>query len=477
MTALELLAGLTMPSGKAWGTVAAQVQRSDACAVLSERGPRRHWIGRPRGYSKTEDLAALTTVALLELLEPGREAYCAARDRDQARILVDRVRGFVRRSGLEGAFEHLGPYVIVSQSGARLEALSCDVGSAWGLSPAWCVIDELCQWPETPAARDLFDAITSGLPKVAGSRLAIITTAGSPGHWSRDVFSRAEREPSWHVSMTHTPAPWMDRDEIDEARRNLPASSFARLFANHWAQGEDRLFNAADLDACFVLEGPLDYDSSRTYAVGVDLALRNDRAAVVTGHVDGHEVSAPLVVDQLDVFAPSKGRDIDLERVEQLVEARSHQYHAPVVFDPAQAWQMMQRLTRRAVRVHEHVFSAASNSRRTLLLLQLVREQQLRLPEDRDLRDEMLNLRIREVSPGQFRYDHDAARHDDRVTALSLVVDHLCSRISAPAEVYLPSGRLPRVIDSSAARSLQFGAGPSGVMRVGSIQERIGGRH
>ena len=143
--------------------------------------------------------------------------------------------------------------------------------------------------------RELWEAVVSGLPKTKDSRLAIITTAGSPGHWSRQVFDRAQREPRWHVSMTHTLAPWIDPVEVEEARRALPASAFARLWENRWAQSEDRLFTAEDVEAAVVLPGPLDYERGRRYAIGVDLALRNDRAAVCVGHVDGDVVRVDAV--------------------------------------------------------------------------------------------------------------------------------------------------------------------------------------
>lgn len=472
--AFELLCGLVMPDGRSWGEIATPVQRRDARAVLSAKGPRRHWIGRARGYSKTEDLAALTVVAMLALLDPGAEAYCVARDRDQARILVDRVRGFIRRSGLEGAFESIGAYVITTRSGVRLEALSADVGSAWGLSPAWCVIDELCQHPETQAAKDLFDAVVTSLPKIAGSRLAIITTSGSPGHWSRQVFERAERERSWRVSMTTGPCPWMNRDEIEEARRSLPPSAFARLFRNEWAQGEDRLFDPVDVDACVVLDGPLPAVPGRRYAVAVDASLRNDRTAVVVAHVEGRRGGdAVLVLDQLDTFVPRRGADVDLTAVEELLLAQSRRFGgAPVIYDPAGMWQMAQRLGARGVRTIEHTFTVSSNSRRTLLLLQLVREHRLQIARDADLIDEMLNVRVREIGPGQYRTDHDASKHDDRVTALGLVALQLLDRPgSGPATTSTAAGR--RHVFANPLLDPRRKKDPTKVR--GTVQSRIGG--
>ena len=66
--------------------------------------------------------------------------------------MIDRVRGFIRRSGLDGLFDRVEQYVVTTKSGVRLEALSADVSSAYGLSPAWVIADELCQWPESTAA-------------------------------------------------------------------------------------------------------------------------------------------------------------------------------------------------------------------------------------------------------------------------------------------------------------------------------------
>ena len=102
------------------------------------------------------------------------------------------------------------------------------------------------------------------------------------------------------------------------------------------------------------------------------------------------------------------------------------------------AGQMTQRLRRRGVLCKEHPFTVSSNSKRTLLLLHLVREHRLQLPDDRGLVDELMNFRIREVSPGMYRYDHDASRHDDRVTALSLVVFALAPTISVGGGGFVP---------------------------------------
>lgn len=429
--AVELLAALVLEDGRPWGEAATEVQWADARAVLGSVGDpsaiRRHWVSRARGYSKTSDLAAMTLVAMIVLLPDGAKAYAVARDRDQARLLVDAMRGFVMRTPqLRGAvtFEVYGA---ASRGGAVcLEVIPADAAGAWGLLPHWVVIDELCQHPETPSARALWEAVTTSLPKVAASVAVVITTSGAPGHWSREVYEHALEDELWRVSETHGPAPWMDPAELASERARLPESSYLRLFENEWAQSEDRLFDPDDVRSCATLPGELDPVPGVRYAIGVDLALRNDRAAVATCHAEGDGIDRKIVCDRLDVFTPSRHREVDLQVVEDLVCVRAGQYgRADCVFDPAMAWQMMQRLRRQHVRVVEHTFSASSNSRRALALLQLVREHRLVLPEDDELIDELLNLRLVERAPGVYRHDHDQGKHDDRATALGLAALHL----------------------------------------------------
>lgn len=422
--AIGLMAQLVLPSGARWGEVATPVQLEDARAVLGGEGPRRTWLGRARGYSKTEDAAAMTVAVMLSDLEPDDEAICVARDRDQARIIIDRVRGYVRRTPeLAGALK-VDQHLVTSRAGVRLRTVEADAGSAYGLLPVWVTCDEICQWPDTAGARTLWEAISTSLPKHAKSRAVLISTAGDPGHWSRKVYEHALADPLWSVRDTHGPAPWMDAAELESERRRLPASSWLRLFENRWAAGEDRLLDHEDVAACLTLDGPLEPVAGRRYVLGVDLALRRDSAVVACGS----RVDDQVVIDHLDVFEPRKGRDIDLSAVEDCVLARARQYRASAVFDPAMGQQMIQRLRKQGTKVVEHTFTVSSNSARTLTLLQLVREHRLRIPRSERTAEELVNLRVREVSPNVYRHDHDPSRHDDIATAISLVAHHLVSR-------------------------------------------------
>ena len=177
--ALELLRGLRLEDGRRWGDAAQPWQRADAEAILDTDGPRSHYLTRPRGASKTTDLGAVAIAALVAQLPARSRSYAAAADRDQAGLLLDALAGFVERTGpLAGALKVEAWKVTSVRTGATLEVLAADEASSWGLRPALLVVDEFARWPTTTGARRFWRSLFSATPKVPGSRLAILTTAG-----------------------------------------------------------------------------------------------------------------------------------------------------------------------------------------------------------------------------------------------------------------------------------------------------------
>jgi hypothetical protein len=183
--ALELLNPLTLEDGRRWGAVATDLQRADARAILeSSSATPYHWIGRSRGYSKTSDLGGIALIKLIAQAPAGSRSYAFAADQGQARLLLDSIEGFVRRSpSLARLIEVQATRVIVRSTGATLDAFPADQAGAWGLRPFFAVADELAQWGTTAGPRRIFEAVVSAMPKTGGT-LVVATTAGSPGHWA-----------------------------------------------------------------------------------------------------------------------------------------------------------------------------------------------------------------------------------------------------------------------------------------------------
>ncbi len=463
VAALDLLGSVVLEDGERWADRAADFQWECARSLLDPSERPFRWESRPRGGSKTTDLAGILLAAMLTQLPSGARCDAYAGGRDQARLLVDALDGLVQRTpGLASVVE-VSDYKATTRSGVILEVMSADAATAHGRRPAFAVADELCQWPSASNARRLWEVVFSSMAKVPGARLAVITTSGDPSHWSRKVFAAASKSPLWSVGEVPGPLQWIDRVQLEEQRRMLPDSAFARYHLNQWTAAEDRLVRPDDLAACVVLSGPQDPREGHSYVVGLDVGLKNDRTVAAVCHSepleDGRE-GRRAVLDRLEVWQGSRFRPVELGAVEAwLLEASRRYNRASIVADPWQAVGLLQRLRDARVRVEEFTFGAQSVGRLASGLLVALRDRRLALPDDEGLLDELGSVRLRETSPGVLRMDHDSDRHDDRAVALALAVNWLGEHggrrargrvVYPPAEVVsggpggpLPPGALP----------------------------------
>jgi phage terminase large subunit-like protein len=477
--ALDVLAALVLENGSRWGERASPWQWTDARAILepSSDDPRLHFLTRPRGASKTTDLAGVATAALLTQLPPAARAYAVASDADQARLLVDALAGFVMRTpGIGGALQVDRWRVTATRTGASLEVLPADGPSAWGLLPVLAIVDEIAQWKSTPGPKMVWDAVASAMPKVAGSRLVCMTSAGDPAHWSYGVLTHAKKSNAWRVHEVPGPTPWIDPAALEDQRALLPESSYRRLHLNLWTSAEDRLTSVDALRDCVELDGPLRPQHGVDYVVAVDVGLKKDRTVAAVCHAeplddsprwrpsstgdfradrsaaDADVVSfaawhgrrsagqrddlrrgSRIVLDRMEVWAGSRKNPVRLSAVEDWVVQAATSYRAKAVFDPYQAVGMMQRLKDRHIDVEEFVFSSASVGRLASTLHLLLRDRALALPDDPELLDELANVRLRETSPGVLRMDHDPDKHDDRAITLAMAAHDLLNNMPAPA--------------------------------------------
>ena len=88
---------------------------------------------------------------------------------------------------------------------------------------------------------------------------------------------------------------------------------------------------------------------------------------------------------------------------------------------------MVQRLRSRGLQVEEFTFSQQSVGRLAVGLHNVIRDHRLAIPDDPELVDELVNVRLRETAPNVYRRDHDPDRHDDRAVALAMGVTTLAT--------------------------------------------------
>jgi Terminase large subunit, ATPase domain len=222
--------------------------QADDFRALDDPAHRHAYLERPRGHSKTGDLG---TEAVTELVlgRPAAQLFCAAADEDQARLLLEDVRGkFERSPMLKPLVRYTRTEIIVKTTGSRLRVLSGDAPSAYGLRPDWIAVDELAEW----RTRGLWDSLWTATGKRPACRMLVISTAG----WDRtgiawEVRQIAERERSWYFASRGPCASWIDPAWRAQQQRTLPAHVFARLHLNQWVEGVGAFLTAAEVDGIF----------------------------------------------------------------------------------------------------------------------------------------------------------------------------------------------------------------------------------
>jgi hypothetical protein len=242
---------------------------------------------------------------------------------------------------------------------------------------------------------------------------------------------------------------------------------------NRWTASEDRLANEEDLAACLTLEDwPLEPRDGVRYVLSVDIGVKSDRTAVAICHAEKIPGAdhPRVILDRLQVWTPSRLRQVRLSQVQTWIEEFSRRYNlAQTVFDPSQALGMMQHLKSKGIPVTEFSFGPTSVGKLGTTMLQLIRERALALPLEEDepeLVSELRNIRVKETSPGVYRLDHDRGRHDDRAVALALAAHALLER-PAHEPMRLPQAWKARVQEDRrreiVARGLTFRNPGSGI--------------
>jgi hypothetical protein len=442
--ALEVFGNLLLDNGRPFRDQAVGEQWEVVRELLDPDSatPFTFWV-MARGWGKTTIEAGCLLLAMLMLPARSR-CYWLARDRDQGRIGVDSAGGFVARNRpLQDEFRVDGWKITALRKDTKLEVLSADLGSAWGLLADLVICDELCQWPDS--GRRLFEAVTTGMAKRPKAKLAIVSTPSDPSHWSHSIYRHGLRDPAWKVVERTGPPPWVDPAKIEEQARRLGRDSalYRRTVLGEWAAGEGRLLSAEDLAAAVVLDGPQPPDPRQEYIVAIDLGLggerrgggTGDRSVAVVAHAErtAEDGSAKVIVtlDQHAVWKGSAGSRVELSEVREWVEAASKAYNrAPVRFDGWQAVLMCEELKKAGVDASYELLTQQAVGKVAAALHLLIRDRALRLPPDEELLAELGRVRLIEKAPGIYRMDADAGAHDDMAFAVGLACRHLLERHS-----------------------------------------------
>ncbi|MGE3408719.1 MAG: terminase large subunit [Pirellulales bacterium] len=384
---------------------------------------QRGYLERPRGHSKTGDIAAMVTWALFASRRQ-LAGVAAAADSDQARLLRDAIGKLLKLNPWLTQFVEVQRDKIVNvHTGSTLTILSSDAASSYGLSPDFVVCDEVCHW----GGRALWDSLLSSAAKRSHCMLVVISNAGfSGGHdpWQWQTRELVRTDPDWIFSRLEGPvASWISRKALTEQRRLLPPSAFDRLWLNKWSAGAGDAIPESDIRAAVTLEGPAEAAvPGVVYVAGLDLGLSRDSSSLVILSKESNGPRCRLA--QVSAWTPTPGHRVSIESIESAIISAHQRFNIQSLFlDPWQASQLCERLRKAGVPAVESPFVPKALQAMATEVIQHFSERTLELYPCEPLLADLRSLRIVEKSYG-FRLEAARNRggHADRATALCLAL-------------------------------------------------------
>ncbi|MCI0358134.1 MAG: phage terminase family protein [Planctomycetaceae bacterium] len=298
-----------------------------------------------KGASKDSDLAC----AILWLLAfTTRSITCqvGAADADQADELRKAAKGILSvNAWLAGRLEIQSWRIVCAATESEAEIISCDVAGSHGARPSLLVLNEVHAIGKWEFARNLLD----NSAKVPNGIVVLASNAGFIGSEAHKLYELSRTSPRWSFHELARPAPWLDPDELAEAKQRNPPERFDRLFWGRWSTGTGNALSSDDIEATITLAGPNSVPIYDAYLAGLDLSQTRDRSALVLLGLD-----VPLQMVKLAgvwEWSPERsGGRVALSDVEaKIVELHGRLGLDGCVYDPWQCEQMAEHLARRGI--------------------------------------------------------------------------------------------------------------------------------
>ncbi len=358
------------------------------------------FIMMPRGGRKTTFGAALALLHTFGYARTeGGQSLAAAAAEEQALLAFDEAQSFIKATPWlkqaakitesAGLIEH-------PKSGASLLAISSDGDVQLGKTPVFVLADELIAWKN----RSLWKALRTGLVKVQGTLLIVITQAGRGQsnlafdmyHYAKKVESGGIIDPGFLPIIFETlpKANWRDEKiwkfvnpgielgfpdlsglrqlALESGERPADRDDFRQYNLNTWLDYSASPF--VDMDIYDKGGEPFDVETlkGRPCWLAVDMGLTTDLTAVLAAFRDdddGYTVKAWFFCPEENLQAradrdkvpyprwrdegwiiPTPGNVTDYRVVENHIRSLCEQFEVrEIAFDPAYAQAVMQPLT------------------------------------------------------------------------------------------------------------------------------------
>lgn len=400
---------------------------------------QRFYRQRPRGHSKTGDTATSVMYLLLAAQRP-LFGIAAAEDKEQAALVRNAMEDLGHANPWIREFIQFKNWDIVNKANnARLQIISSDTNSSYGLTPDFVLADEFTHWSQQKFWSSVFSSFTKRAKK---GMLIVLCNAGAGRDWRFKVMDEARNDRRWHSSILDGPqASWISKEDLEEQRRMLPRLEYERLWLNRWQETGGEYVTMDEAQGCcnhgLIEARGAPFEGLPPYVAAVDFAEKHD----YTVGVVLHESDRKIIVDRMDVIVPTPETPTRVEWVENWMRNMVERFHNVIfILDKYQLLGVGQRLLDEGFDITYFDFGSGNgNYELGLVLRQLIVNRMIEwypkcgLPEgaedeNDDLEHELASLVVVPYQNGRrWRFNHlqDGFHHDDRTFAMGAACLHL----------------------------------------------------
>lgn len=384
----------------------------------------RAYLERPRGHSKTTDLAVQ---ALWVLFASDRKivGVAAAAAKKQAKLLRDAIDTILRLNPWLAEEIVANNYVVTNlRTGSTFEILASDGGTTMGQTPDFAIVDELTHWKN----RDLWDSIFSAVAKRPNCVLVVIANAGfgQGVSWQWETREACRVDQDWYFHRLDGPrASWITGKNLAEQRRILTPPAYKRLWLNQWLTETGDALDMEDVTSCCVMPArPIDNRNCSFAIGGLDLGLTHDHAGFVV--IGGDVVRRKLILLEAVRWDPAlfPNHRISIKAVEQdVMEICQRRGVLGVAYDPWQCERTAEELIEHGLRMFRYEFGSKTQDEMATCLLDTVRNADIELYPDPSLLRDLSRLTIVEKRLGhKLEAPRDESGHCDVATAFCIAL-------------------------------------------------------